>query len=270
MSMKKSLNTSALVTADSPKGQRATETFRAQYNKAGLTDETAQILNEHSDFAAYLLVGIRRFSMNAPDYSAAKSILGKDFITPEEVVSARKGIVYTDEQIAVLAETIPSVEMLEWCKENGYAVMPTAPTEMSLLGVREFESAHFCTKSGGWYADQKFASADRTSFGWLSIRKTPVPDSTSKNWNEQKGLLSGFETVPNVAEVSWFITTYFNVRGIRLFERTYVRTSSLDSDGFRVGVGCFGAGGLLVSGDWDNDRNDALGVASSRKLNSKP
>ena len=170
---------------------------------------------------------------------------------------------YTDEQIAVLAETIPSVEMLEWCKENGYAVMPTAPTEMSLLGVREFESAHFCTKSGGWYADQRFASADRTSFGWLSIRKTPVPDSTSKNWNEQKGLLSGFETVPNVAEVSWFITTYFNVRGIRLFERTYVRTSSLDSDGFRVGVGCFGAGGLLVSGGLDLVLSCAVGCSHS-------
>ena len=33
--MKQTLNTSAPVTADSPKGQRATETFRAQYNKAG-------------------------------------------------------------------------------------------------------------------------------------------------------------------------------------------------------------------------------------------
>ena len=33
---------SLLVTADSPKGQRAIETFRAQYNKAGLNDESTQ------------------------------------------------------------------------------------------------------------------------------------------------------------------------------------------------------------------------------------
>ena len=268
--MKKSLNTSAKVTADSPKGQRATETFRAQYNKAGLTDKMAQSLNEHSGFAAYLLAGIRRFSMKAPDYSTAQSILGKDFITPEEVVSARKGIAYTDEQIAVLAQTIPSVEVLEWCKENGYAVMPTPPAVMSLLDVREAKCTHFCSQSGGWYADKKFARGDKTSFGWLAIRKTPVPDSTSKNWDEQSKLLSALETVPNAAEMGWFITNFFEVRGVRLFEKIYVRTSSLGSGGYHVHVGDFDADGLCVYSYWGNDRDDDLGVASSRKLNSKP
>ncbi len=54
------------VTADSPKGQRAVETFRAQYNKARLNDEAAQNLNESGDFAAYLAEGIRRFSTRGP------------------------------------------------------------------------------------------------------------------------------------------------------------------------------------------------------------
>lgn len=65
MSMQVALNT-LLVTADSPKGQRAVETFRAQYNKAGLDDEAAQILNEHGGFAAYLAEGIRKFSQKGP------------------------------------------------------------------------------------------------------------------------------------------------------------------------------------------------------------
>ncbi len=68
MSVQPALNTST-VTADQPKGQRATETFRAQYNKAGLSDEEAQILNEHPGFAAYLATGIRQFSAKGPVFS---------------------------------------------------------------------------------------------------------------------------------------------------------------------------------------------------------
>ncbi len=263
--MKKSLNTSALVTADSPKGQRATETFRAQYNKAGLTEETAQILNEHSGFAAYLLAGIRRFSMKAPDYALAQSILGVDFITPEEVTKARPNVVYGDEQVAALAEAIPSVEVLEWCKENGYAVMPAPPSAMSTLEVRALKPDLFYSKTGGWYADQKFASEDKTSAGWLLIKKTPVAESTSKTWGEQNKLLSKLETVPNAAEMNWFITTYYEVRGVRLFEKVYVRTSSLDSGGYRVGVGGFDGGGLDVDRYWVVDRVGNLGLSAARK-----
>lgn len=263
--MKKSLNTSALVTADSPKGHRATETFRAQYNKAGLTEETAQILNEHSGFAAYLLAGIRRFSMKAPNYALAQSILGADLITPEEVTKARQNVVYGDEQIAALAESLPSEDVLKWCKENGYAVIPAPPTAMSTLEVRALKPDLFYSKNGGWYAVQKFAREDKTSLGWLLIKKTLVQNSTSKTWNEQCKLLSALEKVPNTAEMCWFITTYYEVRGVRLFEGIYVRTSSRDSVGDRVYVGDFGSDGLLVFRYWDDDRDGPLGLSAARK-----
>ncbi len=263
--MKQTLNTSAPVTADSPKGQRATETFRAQYNKAGLDEDSAQILNEHPGFAAYLLTGLRRFSTKASDYTLTQSILGADFITPEEVAKARPSIVYTDDQITALAESLPSADALQWCKDNGYAVMPAPPTAMSMLDVREIQSGHFYSKTGGWYSDQKFAREDKTSFGWLAIRKTPVPNSTSKTWFEQGKLLSALEKVPNAAEMSWFITTYFEVRGLRLMERTYVRTSSVDSDGYRVNLGSFDSEGLTVA-RWSGDRrSDGIGLSSARK-----
>jgi hypothetical protein len=257
------LNTS-VVNADSKKGQGAVAIFRAQYNNAQLDEDGAQILNEHPGFAAYLLTGIRRFSTKAPDYTVARSILGNDFVTPEEVAKKRKGVVYTDEQIGALAN-LPSEDVLKWCKDNGYAVMPTPPTAISTLDVREIQSAHFYNKTGGWYSDQKFAREDKTSFGWLAIRKTPVPNSTSKTWSDQGKLLSALERVPNAAEMSWFITTYFEVRGIRLFEGSYVRTSSVDSDGGRVYVGIFGAEGLRVYGWYDDGRRSDIGVSSARK-----
>ena len=84
--MQPALNTST-VTADQPKGQRATETFRAQYNKAGLTDEDAQTLNEHPGFAAYLAAGIRKFSTKDPVFPVYLEIevggKGKDELLAE-------------------------------------------------------------------------------------------------------------------------------------------------------------------------------------------
>lgn len=211
---------------------------------------------------------MKSFLAKASDcYTLAKSILDIDFITPEEVTKARIGIVYTDEQITTLAKSLPSEDVLKWCKDNGYAVMPAPPTEMSLLDVRSIKSYHFYSETGGWYANQKFAREDKTSFGWLAIKKTPVVDSTNKNWQEQEVLLSPLEYVPNAAEMSWFITTYFEVCGIRLFENVYVRTSSLSSDGRRVRIGGFiSLFGLHVY-RWCNSRRfDSIGVSAGRKI----
>lgn len=198
------------------------------------------------------------------DYSLAQSILGVDFITPEEVAAVRPSIVYSNEQITALAESLPSEDVLKWCKDNGYAVIPAPPQACSLLDVREIQSDHFYSKMGGWYDNAKFARENKTSFGWLLIKKTPVSGSTSKNWNEQGKLLSALETVPNAAEMSWFITTYFEVRGIRLFESVYVRTSSFGRGGSVI-VGIFGSSGVLVdiwAGDFDHTH---IGLSSSRK-----
>jgi len=264
MSMKKSLNTSAPVTADSPKGQRATETFRAQYNKAGLDEDSAQILNEHPGFAAYLLTGICRFSTKAPDYTLAQTILGKDFITPEEVSKSR-GLTYSEDQLAKFGDTLPSQEVLVWCRDNGYMVVAGPNKPMSLLEVREMKSGYFYSKSGGWYSDQKFARNDKADTRWIVVRKEPVPDSTSKTWSEQQALLSDVEVTPNTAEVVWAITTYKAVRDIYLLPNIYVRTSSVVSGGARVSVGLFVDEGLDVF-YWDGDiRYSNIGVSSARK-----
>jgi len=217
--MKKSLNTSALVTADSPKGQRATETFRAQYNKAGLNEETAQILNENPGFAAYLLTGIKRFSMKAPDYELVRTILGKDFISPEEIMKSRKGITYTDEQLSQFGETVPAQEILEWCRDNNHMLVAGPNRPMSLLDIRTMKNGYFYSKEGGWYAEQKqkFSQNDKVETKWYMIRKDIVPESTSKNWDEQHALIADTEFVPNVPEFVWAITTYKAVRGIYLF-----------------------------------------------------
>ena len=41
----------------------------------------------------------------------------------------------------------------------------------------------------------------------------------------------------------------------------------IDSDGNRVNLGDFDAGGLRVNYYWDNNRNDNLGLSSARNFN---
>ncbi|MEA1929712.1 MAG: hypothetical protein U9M92_02450 [Patescibacteria group bacterium] len=231
-------------------------------------DAIQRLISRGGEFQGHLIAGIRRFSAEQTDYTHAQSILGTDFIIPEEVMEARSGITYAGRHLAFLAETMPSEENLRWCKDNGYAVMPAPPKPIALLPVRALKPANFYLKTGGWYADEseKFASSDKTRRGWLAVRKTLVPNSTSKTWDEQNELLSSVEEVPNAAEMAWFITTYFDVRGIRLFEDIWVRTSSVDSDGNHVDVGHFGQDGLHVGDDWDDGRSGNVGVSSARKF----
>lgn len=209
---------------------------------------------------------VSRLMAALPDYTLAKSILGGDFITAEEIMVARPDVVYSPEQIAQLAATIPSGETLALLKGYGYGLMPQPPQTRSLLEIRASKPDHFSTKTGGWYENQEFAKKNnRLGAVWLAVKKTPVNGSTSKIWDEQNKLLTEAEYVPNAAETSWFITIFFDVRGVRLFENVHIRTSNIGSRGGRVVVGNV-AEGLHIYYYWDDIRHDSLGLASARKF----
>jgi hypothetical protein len=232
-----------------------------------LEKEAAERLKGHPQFIPsvqkFVVESIRRYSAEAPNYDLARSILGADFISPEEL---HPSIIYTAEQLVQLAEMMPSEEKLRWAKANGCAVIAPSPRPLSVLDIRALEPEIFYSKTEGWYANpkEKFASSDKTSFGWMIVKKTPVQGSTNENWTEQSRRLSELEYVPNAAEMAWFITTFLKVHGVKLFDGVYVRTSSLAADGIHVCLG-FDAKGLDVINFWVNIRLDLLGLASARK-----
>ena len=209
---------------------------------------------------------IRRLTAKTPDYDLARTILGKDFISPEEIAKSRK-IVYTDEQFAAFGDTLPAQDVLEWFRDNGFMLVAGPPKEMSLLDIRALHAPYFYSKEGGWYANEKetFARNDKATTAWIALRKEPVPDSLNKNWDEQQALLSEFEVVPNAAATTWAVTTYKAVMGFYLLKNVYVRTSSRDSDGVRVVVGRFDDTGLDVGSYWGDDRVSSLGIVSVRE-----
>lgn len=234
---------------------------------AGLDVELAQkVIDARGNKLATKLVNVlRNVTPQQKGYEPARTILGDDFISPEEVAEAR-GISYTEEQLKQLADTLPPAEMLQWCKDNDYAVVAGSPTEMSLLDVRSAKSSLFYSKTEGWYAGQPFAANEKVVCQWLAIRKTEVINSLNKKWDAQQKLLSKDEEVPNAAEMSWFITTYYKVRDVCLFKGIYVRTSSVTSDNRRVNVGGWGGSGLNVHYFWDDFYHSYLGVSASRKF----
>ena len=229
-------------------------------------DDIQRLADRGGDFKADLVTLIGRYTAKVPDYALAREILGDDFISPEEIAAAR-GLTYTDDQIAELESTLPDRETLEWLRRNDFMLVAGSPREMSLLDIRELERSYFYSKEGGWYNNEteKFARNDKVTCRWLMLCKGIVPNSTSKTWGEQEKLLSDLEVVPNAAEQVWGMTVYKAVRGVYLLGGLYARTSSVGSDGYRVGVGYFDGYGLLV-GHWgDSGRDSHIGVASSRK-----
>lgn len=114
-----------------------------------------------------------------------------------------------------------------------------------------------------WYNKESFAK-DRGDAIWQLVRKTPVPNSMSKTWQEQQALLGNTEETPTVRVMAYTIIGHFLATGERLFEKVYVRCSDLDSDGDRVSVGDFGSDGLFVCSLWGDRRFDVLGLSSAR------
>jgi hypothetical protein len=236
-------------------------------------DGLQRLIERGGEFQSYVLAGISRFTSKLPDYTLARTILGLDFISADEI-AAKRGISYTEDQLIDLGKKLPDQATLEAIRDAGMMLVAGPPTAMSLIDVRAVHADFFYSKGpdkddSGWYddADEKFARNDKVeALCWIALRKEPVENSLNKTWPDQQALVAEPMVVPNAAEAVWALTTYKAVRDIYLLEDIYVRTSSLDSDGHRVGVGIFDADGLVVDYFWDGDRDSGLGVSASRKF----
>ncbi|MBU6214760.1 hypothetical protein KGM48_02870 [Patescibacteria group bacterium] len=237
-------------------------------------DGIQRLIERGGEFQAYIVAGISRFTSKLPDYTEARSILGKDFISADQIATARD-LTYTEDQLIALGKSLPDKATLEAIRDAGMFLVAGPPTAMSMLDIRALHADYFYSKGPeqddeGWYDDgkEKFSRNDKIdALGWLALRKEPVNDSLSKNWEEQRALVQSPLYVPNAAEVTWGLTTYKAVNDVYLLEDDiYVRTSSLDSGGYRVYVGYFDASGLYVYDYWVDYRYSPLGVASARKF----
>jgi hypothetical protein len=232
---------------------------------AGLSDEFAQkvIDSKGNDLAAKVVRLIQNGGFEpSTSHKQARAIMGKNFFGVEEAIK-HFGVNPSKQQLAYLAEVPFTKEVLKSCKDTHVLV---AVFPMSILDIRgKVERKLFYSHDDAWYNNQTFAK-DKGEVGWQLVRKVPIADSTNKTWNEQQALLSQDEETPKAQVVVYTIIGHFLATGERLFESIYVRCSDLGSDGHRVAVGRFDAGGLYVGSWHDDDRVGSLGVSAGRKF----
>ena len=233
--------------------------------KAGLTDELTQKVIDSKDNE--LAAKVVRLILNggfepSTSQKRAREIMGRNIFGIEEAIK-HFGVNPSKRDLAYMAEVPFSEEVLSACKDTHVLV---AVFPMSILDIRgKVERGFFYSYEDAWYNKQAFAK-DKGAMGWQLVRKTPVENSTSKNWNEQQALLSKDEETPKAQVMVYTIIGHYLATGERLFDKLYVRCVDLDSDGRRVRVGRFGAGGLLVDVWDDGDRNGYIGLSSARKM----
>lgn len=188
-------------------------------------------------------------------------IMGQNFFGIEEAIK-HFGVNPSKRQLAYLAEVPFTKEVLVACKDT-HALVAVFP--MSILDLRDHVSDKGLFYKQDWYNQQAFAK-NKGEVGWQLVRKVPVADSTSKNWDEQQTLLSKDESTPKAQIVVYTMIGRFLAIGERLFEKVYVRCSDLSSDGYRVVVGGFDGSGLDVSRWSDDDRFSHIGLSAARKF----
>ncbi len=186
--------------------------------------------------------------------------MGKNFFGIEEAIK-HFGVKPTKQQIAALSEVPFDAKVLTACKDT-HVLVAVFPMSILDIGGLVNEKGLFCKQD--WYNTQAFAK-EKGEVGWQLVRKEPIADSTNKNWEEQRGILGEDEETPTAGGLVYTIIGHFLATGERLFENSYVRTSSLDSDGSHVRVGVFGARGLNVHNFFDYYRYSSIGLSGARK-----
>ncbi|MFO8113007.1 MAG: hypothetical protein R6T92_10910 [Desulfosalsimonadaceae bacterium] len=193
----------------------------------------------------------------------AQKIMGQNFFGVKDATE-HFGVKPTEEQLKALSEIPYSEKVLKECKDTHILV---AILPISILTIREMirekvDSKLFYNQT--WYNDEDFAK-EKGKVCWKLIRKNPVPSSISKDWKEQLELIDENEEVPTARAMIYTIAGYYLKMGEKLFEHTYVRTSSTDSDGGYVIVGYFESSGIHAYSYWDDLCSFVVGIASSWK-----
>jgi hypothetical protein len=229
-----------------------------------------RLIKRSDEFQMRIVHDIRRFMEKVSDYRLAREILGKGFISPEEIMRTYRNVVYTDDQLVQFSDTVPSHETIEWCRDNNYVLVAGPPRPASFSEVCNPKALdRFHMKKGcldnEWYEDD-FYPDHKVYTRWIMLRKEPIPGSINEDWKRQKAMLSESETVPNIAEVAWCVSIYEAVRSIRLLRQgIQARTSSFEyADGNQLSV-FNSVDGLFVSHHDEHYRSADLGLLPSRK-----
>lgn len=195
-----------------------------------------------------------------PAWRRASEIMGANFFGVAEATKYF-GVDLTMQDLDTLFKIPFSEETLEECKETHVLI---AVFPLSILEIRS-RVAHelFYSHENAWYTKNPIAKESGEA-EWQLIRKTPVVKSVKKIWREQRTLLTENETVPSARVMAYTIIGHFLSTGERLFEKIFVRCVDTNASHWKIVVGDFSRGGLVIL-FWNNECNHNVGLASAYK-----
>jgi hypothetical protein len=200
--------------------------------------------------------------LKADSQVRAREIMGRNFFGIEEAIK-HFGVNPSREQLALLAEVPFTEEVLRSSKETHVliAVFPLSVFDISGKLVDQ----ELIYLDEWWHHAQSPVAKEKGKIGWQLVRKTPVSGSANKTWKKQQALLSSDEETPTAQVMVYIIIGHYLNTGEWLFRDPYVRTSSLDWDGYGVGVGVRGCAVLLANYWHGSTPTRSLGVAAAKK-----
>jgi len=121
------------INADHPKGLKAVQLFRDQYNKAGLNVVGAQYLNENPEFPAALAEVIRRHSITnqfaaeevASTFDYPAEYAGPKPIAEQVTAIAKLLLLSPDRALEFIETTLPTLSLPEGIEGIGWGAFPT-------------------------------------------------------------------------------------------------------------------------------------------------
>jgi DNA-directed RNA polymerase subunit RPC12/RpoP len=197
-----------------------------------------------------------------------KEIMGNNFLGPERLNKCFN-IQLTKEELL----KIPfSDETLEECKDTHILFLginhdkegkPLTINRFREMFPADGQPKFYSYKS--WYDNEKFATKETPEFRWYLIRKLILEESRDKTYEKQQKLLKENEEIERAVVYIYGMLLMFKATGKRLFEHDWVWCRDVNSGGKRVHINGFNSNGLNINNYWDDNHNNNLGLAPSRK-----
>ena len=229
------------------------------------------------------------------EFEEVKEIFGKDFLGPE-AIKTTYGVELTPDELQEI-ENIPfTIEELEQAKQLGMMLVLRVPSigegkeakPLTIDQIREKFSGgdtlgdpkkkkkkmFYRSKGDGWFDKEKFALEGTPNLGWGLVMKAVLPDSLSKNWDQQEEVLKNWAKQNNIdptlvkrrtpVEIVYDTFLYYGENKETLLENKWDWSGGQSSGGFFVYVGDFDSVGLRVNFDSRGDAFSDLDVCPSR------
>lgn len=218
-----------------------------------------------------------------PEHQEIREMLGEDFLglrAAEKIFGAE----LTPEELKAIEKIPFSKEDIERVKKLGMMLVLRVPhgkdgEPLTINNIKKLFAGedrfapskdkkkiqifnnHSYSQENNWYSAEEFANNEMANLGWSLVKKSAIPESIDKEWNQQEEVLKKWARLNSIdqsivrrrtpVEVVYDTLVYYGANGKSLLINTGDWTDTYALNGQRVQVGVFDGDGLNITADKD-------------------